>query len=93
MYKTKGKRKTPRKEREKENMKKICNWYFHRDYTICRNYGGWVVVGTYSSSCYDIFKTLADAKNYIDKHHDGSNKAEPRIIGKMTDEQFINAIK
>ena len=75
--------------REEKKMKKIGNWYFHRDKVICRNYGGWVVVDGY---CYDIFKTLASAKSYIDKHHDGSNKTDPIIIGKMTDEQFINAL-
>lgn len=69
-------------------MKRFCTWYTHRGKEICKNYGGWVIVDGY---CYDIFKTLADARNYIDKRHDGNYKAEPRVIGKMTDEQFINA--
>lgn len=63
-------------------------WYEHRGIMICKNYGGWVIV---HGCCYSIFKALSDAKNYIDKCYDGSHKAEPRVIGKMDAEQFINA--
>lgn len=64
-------------------------WYEHRGMMICKNYGGWVIVN--GCCCYSIFKALSDAKNYIDKHYDSSHKAEPRVIGKMDREQFINA--
>ena len=76
-------------KKERKKMKKICGWYEHRGKLICKNYGGWVVVDGY---CYSVFKTLMDAKYYIDKTHDGSNKSEPRIIGTMNDEQFIHAL-
>ena len=70
-------------------MKRFCNWYEHRGKMICRNYGGWVIVDGYD---YNIYKALIDCKNAIDKKHDGVYSNEPRIIGKMTDEQFINAL-
>ena len=71
------------------NMR-IGNWLAYRGIEICKNYGGWVIVNGYN---YNIYKTLEDAKNAVRKHLDGTHKAEPRIIGRMTDEQFINALK
>lgn len=70
-------------------MKKIGNWYFYRNNTICKNYGGWVIAENW---CWDIFKTLSDAQAAVDKMIDGRNKKEPKIIGRMTEEQFINSL-
>ena len=61
-------------------------WYEHRQYLIVKNYDGWVVANDWK-----LYKTLADAKNAIDKSHDGSNKADPRIIRTLTKEEFIHA--
>ena len=63
-------------------------FYEHRQQTIVRNYGGWVVVNGYD---WNIYKTLQDARNSIDKKHDGSHKSEPRIIRTMTKDEFIHA--
>ena len=57
--------------------------------TICPNYGGWVIVNGYD---YNIYKRYTDAYNSYLKGKDGTNKIEPIIIGKMTDEQFIHAL-
>lgn len=56
---------------------------------ICKNFGGWVVVDGYD---YNIYKALSDARNAISKRHDGTHKAEPRVIGTMTNDQFIHAL-
>lgn len=69
---------------------RIGNMYIYKGVDICKNYGGWVVVNGYD---YNIYKTLEDARNAVRKRHDGTHKAEPRIIGRMTDEQFINALE
>ena len=62
-------------------------WYLYRGYhTIVRNYGGWVVCGD-----FQLYKTLADAKNAIDKKEDGTHKAEPRVMRTLSDEEFISA--
>lgn len=63
------------------------DFYEHRAKTINRNYGGWVIEGDWS-----VYKTLQDARNAIDKRHDGSHKAEPRIIRTMTKDEFIHAL-
>ena len=68
---------------------KIGNYKPYRGVDICRNYGGFVIVNGYD---YNIYKSYESAKNAVRKHLDGSNKREPVIIGKMTDEQFINAL-
>ena len=71
-------------------MRKIGKWYFMDGVTtICPNYGGWVIVNGFD---YNIYKRYIDAVNAYKQRKDGSNKAEPIIIGKMTDEQFINAL-
>lgn len=70
-------------------MKKIGKWYVFDDCEICPNYGGWVIVNGFD---YNIYKTYKDAYNARLKRRDGSNKNEPVIIGKMTDEQFVNAL-
>lgn len=68
---------------------KIGKWYLIGNITICPNYGGWVIVNGYD---YNIYKRYADAYNSYLKGKDGTNKIEPIIIGKMTDEQFIHAL-
>ena len=64
------------------------NYRPYRGEEICRNYGGWVIVNGYD---YNIYKSYESAKNAVRKKLDGSHKREPIIVGKMTDEQFINA--
>jgi len=71
-------------------MIKYCGIYELHGRTICRNYGGWVIVDGYN---HNIYKTLQDAVNAVKKGNDGSHKAEPRIIGKMTEDEFIHALK
>lgn len=52
--------------------------YVHRGEWI--NYwpelGGWMMENNLL-----VYKTLADAKNAVNKHLDGTHKAEPRVIG------------
>lgn len=71
-------------------MMKIGKWYVveHGD-VVCPNYGGWVVAEEWN---WYIYKTLKDAREAVKKFHTGDNKTEPRIIGKMTEEQYINAL-
>ena len=57
-------------------MRGHSGFYFHRDKIITRFLGGWWIDGD-----LNIYKTISDAKNAIDKIHDGSNKKEPIIIG------------
>lgn len=64
-------------------MKKVCNMYFHRNLIIMKEFGGWTVEGD-----LNLYKTLMDAKNAIDKRHDSSHKAEPRIIRQLTYKDF-----
>ena len=71
-------------------MLKTVNYKPYRGIEICRNYGGYVIVDGYD---YNIYKSYESARNAIRKRLDGTNKREPIIIGKMTDEQFINALK
>lgn len=71
---------------------KIGKAYVYKTHTICPNYGGWVIVHDSMISDYNIYKSIVDAINAEKKRKDGSQKSEPRIIGKMTDEQFINAL-
>ena len=59
-------------------------WYEHRGEHIVKNYGGWVISGD-----WNLYRTLAGAKNAIDKRHDGSHKAEPIITRKLTKDEFI----
>ena len=65
---------------------KFLGIYEHRSYFIIHNYGGWVIEGD-----FNLYKTLADTRNAIDKRHDGSHKAEPRIIRTLTDDEFVYA--
>lgn len=60
--------------------------YEHRQHAIIRNYGGWVIEGD-----WNLYKTLEDTRNAIDKRHDGSHKAEPRTIRTLTKDEFIYA--
>lgn len=66
------------------------NYRTYNGYDICKNYGGCVIVDGYD---YNIYKSFESAKNAIRKRRDGSHKRDPVIIGKMTDEQFVNALK
>jgi hypothetical protein len=66
-------------------------------YTICSNYGGWVIVSELANGCIleperYIYKTKNSAINAVKKILDGTNKNEPKILRKMTDEEFINAL-
>ena len=69
-------------------MKKICDFYVHRGYWISKEHGGWTMASAWDTRL-EVFKTLTDAKNFIDKRHDGSNKAEPRIIKILTYEDIL----
>ncbi len=51
--------------------------YFYRGYTIFRMLGGWM----YGDDDHHVYMTIKDAKNAIKKHIDGTQTAEPRIIG------------
>jgi hypothetical protein len=58
-------------------MRKIGNYYDHRNETFYKlKDGGW----TCDNSAF-IYKTSTDCINLINKLHDGSHKAEPKIIG------------
>ena len=71
-------------------MIKIDKWYYmDNTTTICPNYGGWVIVNGYD---YNIYKRLKDAVNAYKKCKDGTNKEEPVVIGRMTDDEFIHAL-
>ena len=66
-------------------------------YTICPNYGGWDIVDELASGVIleperYIYKTKNSAINAVKKILDGTNKNEPKILRKMTDEEFINAL-
>jgi len=71
---------------------KIGKAYLFSDYTISPNYGGWILQEDFGLGDYNIYKTFRDAQNAHKKRKDGTNTAEPRIIGKMTDDQFINSL-
>ena len=62
-------------------MKKIGDgFWIHRGRCIFKDKQGiWV------ENCLHLFGTLTDARLYIDKIHDGSNKREPVIVGEWTD--------
>jgi exonuclease III len=72
--------------RKKMKYIKILGWYEHRQTNIVNNYGGWVVLGD-----WNLYKTLGDAKNAIDKSHSGCHKAEPRVIRVLANEEFVKA--
>lgn len=50
--------------------------YIHRGKLIQKCQFGWEV-----ESCLDIFRTLNDSRQYINKIEDGTNTKEPDIIG------------
>ena len=62
-------------------MRKLAEniWDYKRE-TIIRDSQGIYVAGH-----LELFKTLDDAKQWIDKKHDGSNTKEPKIIGMWKD--------
>lgn len=69
---------------------------FRGCYSICPNYGGYVVVDDSASMyvpdfCFYIYKTENSAKNAVRKFLDGTNKSEPKVIRRMTDDEFIHA--
>ena len=53
----------------------------HRGYFICREFDG------YTTDCtcimLNVYKTLSDVTEAINKVLDGTNKTEPRIIGEI----------
>lgn len=58
-------------------MKKLCDGiYTHRGSEIIKDEQGIWICG-----CFHIFKTLNDAKEYVNKTMDSTNKKEPCIIG------------
>ena len=61
----------------------------YRGVDICRNYGGWVIVDW---NDYNIYASYESAKNAVRKGLDGTHKREPRVIGRMTVDQFIHAL-
>lgn len=69
---------------------KTANYRPYRGVDICRNYGGYVIVDGFD---YNIYNSYESAKNAVRKHLDGTQKREPVVIGKMTAEQFINALR
>lgn len=56
--------------------------YIHRGKAIIKDEQGIFVEG-----CLHLFKTFNDARNYIDKTHDGSQKKEPVIVGEWSAEK------
>lgn len=50
--------------------------YTHRGHDILKDEQGIWVLGW-----FHLFKTYADARYFIDKIMDGSNKKEPKIVG------------
>lgn len=64
-------------------MQKIVDgMYIHRGYVITKDDQGISINGH-----LHLFKTFTDARAYIDKYHDGSNKKEPVIIGEWCAEK------
>lgn len=60
-------------------MKKICNNYYqHKGHDIWRSSQGIQVDNDINMALY---KTLEDARQAVDKYHDGTNTREPRIVG------------
>ena len=62
-------------------MKKLTNsiWSY-RKHLLISEHGGYTVHGS-ELICLNVYKTLRDAKEAINKVMDGTNKLEPRIIG------------
>ena len=61
-------------------MRKVTNdIYVHRNRWIIKD-----EQGIYVEGFLHLFKTFNDAKNFIDKIHDGTNKKEPIIIGEWS---------
>ena len=69
---------------------------YRGNFTICPNYDGWVVIDDSSDIspdfCWYIYKSKRSARNAIRKFLEGSHMAEPQIIRRMTEEEFINAL-
>jgi len=64
-------------------MKKICDsLWMHRGKCIFKD-----DQGIFVENCLHLFNTLTDARLYIDKIHDGSNKREPVIVGEWSAEK------
>lgn len=56
--------------------------YTHRGHDIIKDEQGIFVVG-----CLHLFKTLNDARNYVDKTMDSTNRKEPVIVGEWNAEK------
>ena len=65
---------------------KCLGWYEHRQMLVVRNYGGWVVEGD-----WNLYQALSDATCAIDQKHDGSHKTAPRVLRKLTVDEFVKA--
>ena len=57
-------------------------FYVHRGHDIIKDEQGIYVVGY-----LHLFKTLNDARNYIDKTMDSTHKKEPVIVGEWSAEK------
>lgn len=65
-------------------MKRCADYYIHRGEWVQPFCGGWCwekEMCDGSTTGILIYKALSDAKNAINKHLDGTHKAEPRVIG------------
>ena len=63
-------------------QKLIDGIYTHKGRMILKDEQGIYVEGSLL-----LFKTFNDARNFIDKTHDGSNKKEPVIVGEWSAEK------
>lgn len=69
-------------EESEKDMKKLTDGiYTHRGYWIIKDNQGICV-----ENHLEIFKTWNDAREFINKMLDGSNKSEPRIIGEWKEQ-------
>lgn len=68
-------------------MRKISDGiYTHRGYDIIKD-----EQGIYIGGFLLLFKSLTDAKEYINKHIDGTNKKTPVIVGEWKEDIKITA--
>lgn len=67
-------------------MQRCGDFYYYRGTFINRKYGGWVI-----DYDWNLYKTIVDAMNAIDKKHSSCHKAEPRVLRCLSKEEFIYA--
>ena len=73
-------------------MRKICeNIWLHRSELIIKDEQGiWI---DWKIRSFDLYKTIEDAKQAINKYLDGTNTKEPRIVGEWKIENMKGEIK